>query len=421
MSTEEAEVLVIGAGICGLATALSVARRGVKVRISERRSTLDQLVSGRPSINLTLGARGLAALGGLGLAERVTELSVTAKARHIHQRSGESTIQPYGDAGEAILSLRRNDLVGLLLDEVLAEERITMRCGERLLDAQPDGTAVVQQDESGSTRLRAEFIVGADGLNSAVRRAICKATGAHGAEPLKTTTRWLELKVPDSWPGSIPDAVDVWPQSPIMLIAFPNRNTVKTVLLFVTGGGTFPDYEQLQALAPQLRLSRDEYVASLRNHDEVRVVRCPVWHAGRLCVVGDAAHATAPYLGQGANAALADARELAALLHPSADWAEVGRRFESVRRPEMDCLARLTDQHYAELSLHMGDRTSALRHDLRALLGKYFTGQFQPIYNRVAFSVDSLQAAERDHAAEEPKLDAILDTVRRTVGQVKEK
>lgn len=423
MSTEEeaTEVLIVGAGICGLATALGLARRGVRVRISERRPTPDELVSGRPSINLTLGARGLTVLDGLGLAERVTELSVTAKVRHIHQGSRESTVQPYGDAGEAILSLRRNDLVGLLLDEVRADKRITLRCGEQLLEAWPDGTAIVECDRSRTVRLRADFVVGADGLNSAVRRAVCEASGSPGAAPVRTGTKWLELKVPDSWPGAIPDAVDVWPQSPIMLIAFPNRNAVKTVLLFVTDDVSFPDFAQLREIAPQLRLDREAYATALSSHDEVRVVQCPVWNAGRLCLAGDAAHATAPYLGQGANAALADARELAALMDRSASWEEAGRRFESVRRPEMDCLARLTDQHYAELSVHMGDRTSALRRELRVLLGKHFAGQFQPIYNRVAFSVGSLQAAEREHAAEDPKLDAILDTVLQTVGQAKEK
>jgi 2-polyprenyl-6-methoxyphenol hydroxylase and related FAD-dependent oxidoreductases len=413
------DVIVVGAGTCGLATALGLARRGVRVHVVEQRHDPAQLVTGRPSINLTLGVRGLDALSDLGLAERVMELGVQARARHIHTRSGESLVRPYGNNGEAILSLRRTDLVGLLLQAARAEKRISIQFGARVLRAEPDGSVVVGCGGA-QTELRADLVVGADGLNSRVRRTVCEVTGSVGADPQPTGTRWLELEVSGPWPGSAADAVDVWPYDPLMLIAFPNRNSAKTVLLFAPQGVAFPDFEEFKQTVTGLPIDRVAYETSLRNQDEVRVVRCPTWHAGRLCIAGDAAHAMAPYLGQGANAALADARELGALVDDAAEWEDVGRRFEAARRPEMECLARLTDQHFDELSRNMGDREAALRRDLRLLLAAYFPGRFQPIYNRVAFSRVSLREAERSHSAEESVLDEVLGTVFRTVGQIKD-
>src|SRR5262249_30386407 len=161
------------------------------------------------------------------------------------------------------------------------------------------GSAVVRWSGAEIEEIQADFVVGADGLNSCVRRAICDATAVPGTDPVGTGTKWLELEVTEPWPGFIPDAVDVWPHDPMMLIAFPNRNAVKTVLLFVPDGETLPDFEKFTKTVPELRIGREAYETSLRNQDEVRVVKCRAWSAGRLCVAGDAAHAMAPYLGQG--------------------------------------------------------------------------------------------------------------------------
>ncbi|MFK3978771.1 FAD-dependent oxidoreductase [Micromonospora sp. NPDC050397] len=413
----DAPVLVIGAGICGLATALGLARRGFRVRISERRARPDRLTMERPSINLTLGKRGLAVLAELDLADRAVEAGVRAHTRHIHERSGESRLHPYGRHGEAVLSIRRRDLVRLLLEEALSDDRITIHFDQRTLSLDSDGTAVVRHGTGDDEKIEAYLVVGADGLQSTVRRAICAHTGSAGGEPLETGIRWLELAVPELWPGAIPHAVDVWPRDSIMLIAFPNRDGVKTVLLFVPRGEEFPDHQQLRRLAPELPVTEAGYQASLQRQGGVRVVDCPVWHHGRLVITGDAAHAVTPFLGQGANAALVDAGQLAKLVSECADAEEVGPAFAATRQPEMACLARLAEAHFAELASAMGDRRQSLRSDLRLLLSSYYPGQFQPIYNRVAFSEKDLRVAEAEHEAEKPKVDAVLLAMTELLGE----
>ena len=78
---------VVGAGIAGVASALCLRKIGVAVDVLEQRADPATLVINRPSVNLTLGARGLAVLDHLGLRERVVDMAVWASSRVIHTRS----------------------------------------------------------------------------------------------------------------------------------------------------------------------------------------------------------------------------------------------------------------------------------------------------------------------------------------------
>jgi 2-polyprenyl-6-methoxyphenol hydroxylase-like FAD-dependent oxidoreductase len=68
-------------------------------------------------------------------------------------------------------------------------------------------------------------------------------------------------------------------------------------------------------------------------HAPVEEVRCQRWSRGRLALMGDAAHATAPVWAQGATMALEDGLVLAELLAARDDWSGVGAEFEGLRRP----------------------------------------------------------------------------------------
>ena len=73
------------------------------------------------------------------------------------------------------------------------------------------------------------------------------------------------------------------------------------------------------------------------SYDELREVTVRRWWRGGCFLLGDAAHAMAPNLGQGANSAMVDALVLVRLLYAALDSGgshdEAGRRYEAVRRP----------------------------------------------------------------------------------------
>ena len=78
-------------------------------------------------------------------------------------------------------------------------------------------------------------------------------------------------------------------------------------------------------------------------HSPVEEVRCPRWSPGRLALIGDAAHATAPVWAQGAALALEDALVLASCW-PAIDWTAVGAEFDRLRRPRVDHVQAATDR-----------------------------------------------------------------------------
>jgi 2-polyprenyl-6-methoxyphenol hydroxylase-like FAD-dependent oxidoreductase len=76
----------------------------------------------------------------------------------------------------------------------------------------------------------------------------------------------------------------------------------------------------------------------------VEEVRCQRWGAGRLVLIGDAAHATGPVWAQGAAMTLEDCLVLADLLAARSDWSSVGAEFERLRRPRVGHVQAATDK-----------------------------------------------------------------------------
>lgn len=108
--------------------------------------------------------------------------------------------------------------------------------------------------------------------------------------------------------------------------------------------GTFAAFrDKVLALAPKAAEIFEEF----RSFDQAAFttyvhVACPRWSAKRLLLMGDAAHAMSPHLGQGANLALADAESFSRLLAETGDFAKASARFEFERRPPVLYLSRLS-------------------------------------------------------------------------------
>lgn len=403
----EAQVVIVGSGVSGLALAIALGQDGVPVRLVERRSDPGALLRSRPSVNLTLGVRGTKVLDDLGLGASVIEASTRVHARRIHAPSGGSSLHPYGVDGESVLSIRRTRLMGILLDRACSLPSVSMSFGESVELLDTGGRVAARAADGTSHTLRADLVVGADGLNSPVRAAVHAAQGLPDSNPRPTGIRWVELPARDGWDGADEPTIDIWPRHPYMLIAFPNRHEAKSVQLFAPEGHPMPDAAAFARLAPELGLSTEEYEGALWEEDEVRVVDCDAWYHDRAVVIGDAAHAITPFLGQGANAALEDAAVLAHLIR-AGEPGKVGPELHAIRSPETRCLGRLARAHYDDLRAGMADGRNHLGWDLRVLLAKHFPGHFQPLYNRVAFGDDPLVAAEAAFIKEAPHIAAIV-------------
>ena len=117
-------------------------------------------------------------------------------------------------------------------------------------------------------------------------------------------------------------------------------------------------------------------------------IRCSPWHHnGRVVLVGDAAHAVVPFLGQGMNAAFEDCTVLYNCLMENPD--ERGAAFaayERSRKEHTDTLADLAVYNFLEMRDKVGSRLFLLKKKWEILLHKLLGGWYVPLYTLVSFT-----------------------------------
>src|SRR5690348_14693253 len=180
----DAPVNLVGAGLAGALLAILLARRGLPIRLLERRPDPRQREQERGrSINLALAARGIRALERAGLMDRVRPLLIPMRGRTVHDRSGATNLHPYGQRDEEVIySVGRAALNKLLIEEATRHATVTVRFDQTCLGAFPERDALRFRDLQGSgTQASTEYevpltpTIATDGAGSAVRTSLAAA------------------------------------------------------------------------------------------------------------------------------------------------------------------------------------------------------------------------------------------------------
>ena len=417
-TNRQPRIVVVGGGLVGSLLAVYLARRGHLVDVFDRQPD-PRRTSGkghRPSINLTLCERGLAALGAVGIKERVLELAVPVQGRRIHARDGSITYQPYGNRGEAIYSISRTSLNALLVALAERSPNVAYHFEQKCVQVDAS-TATVRFEHARtgeSTEVRSAKIFGADGAYSGVRLQLQK-TELFDYSQSYSTLGYKELAIAAGSAGAAsltPDALHIWPRGEFMLIAFPNRDGSFTSALYAPFGGehsfeTLASEPRLLAfmnqqfpdIAPKIPGLAEQFFARAPN--TMVTVRCRPWsRAGNVLLLGDAAHSVLPSYGQGANAGFEDCAVLNSCLDEHGDdWDAVFTTFEQRRRPNMDVMASLCVDHFFELRDRVGDRRFLLHKAIERRLEELHAERFMPLYSMIAFTkTPYVDAVRKDHA-----------------------
>jgi len=397
-----ASVNIIGAGLAGALLAVLLARRGCAVTLYERRPDPRQ---GRPergrSINLALAARGIRALELAGVMERVRPLTIAMRGRMVHERSGTSSLQLYGQREhEVIYSVGRADLNRVLIEEALRHARVTVRFNQQCIGVDAAANRLRMRDTaSGAERdLELAPAIATDGAGSAVRASLA------AAGLVTVREQWLdhdykELTVPpvDGRPALDGHALHIWPRGGFMLIALPNTDASFTATLFLarTGSAGFASLDEAAAVSRFFAEQFPDAVSLLPRLTEqfaqhpqgqLGTVHAAPWHiGGQLLLLGDAAHAIVPFHGQGMNAAFEDCRVLDELLDRHDRWETLFGEFERARRPNTEAIAQMALENYVEMRDTVLDARFVRLKVLAMTLERRFPDRFIPRYSMVMF------------------------------------
>jgi 2-polyprenyl-6-methoxyphenol hydroxylase-like FAD-dependent oxidoreductase len=327
-------VIVVGGGIGGLASAIALREAGLDVTVSERAASLADLEVG---LGIHLWQNAVRALRKLGIDDVASLGEPMERMEWRNARGRFLAAWNVGELGRR-LGAPAVGLVRARLQAALAArvEPGVVRAASELVDFEETASEVHARFADGSEE-RADVLVGADGLRSFVRGRL------HGpAEPRYAgyAIRNATVELPA---GIVPPHVfrEIW--GPATRFGFfpVGGRTYWFCIAKAPPGAVDPDGARKQAVLERLRgwaeptsriveLTPEESV----NHADVRD-REPLasWGRGRVTLLGDAAHAMTPNLGQGAAQAMEDALSLAAHLRDDADPVSALRGYESERAP----------------------------------------------------------------------------------------
>ncbi len=403
---------IFGAGLAGSLLAVYLARAGRRVDLYERRpDPRAHGAAGGRSINLALSTRGVTALEGVGLAQRVLHDAIPMRGRMIHGVDGSLAFQPYTkNPKDAILSISREGLNLALVQAAAAEPLCGLRFSRRLVDVDLGAAraSVFNAETKREEPVDCTTVIGADGAFSAVRHSMMMRSDRFEYSQSYLTHGYKELTIPPAEGGGHrleKHALHIWPRGTYMLIALPNADGSFTATLFLPYAGTHgdasrPGFDDLitrqrvldffertfrDALARMPTLGEDFFT---RPTGSLVTVRCFPWRDGdRALLIGDAAHAVVPFYGQGMNAAFEDCRVLAELLaRTPSDVAHAFGAFEQQRRPSADALADLALHNFVEMRDLAGKRWFRWKKRLERTAARLFPRAFTPLYTMVTFT-----------------------------------
>jgi kynurenine 3-monooxygenase len=423
-----ADVVIIGAGLVGSLLSIFLARRGYTVCVFERKSDIRQAapVSGR-SINLTLCHRGFAALDRVGVGDAVRAIAIPAYGRAIHDETGQVSFQPYGNSGEALYSITRNELNQVLLDHAGKEPGVKLHFGFTCREIDFEGPTVRLEcsHSQEAYEVTAGTLFGTDGAYSSVRQQMQmqKADRFNFSQDY-IDQGYKELTVPadmaSQWEWDR-HALHIWPRGRFMLIGFANHPSGATLALHLPFEGE-PSFASIRTEEDLLRLFSRHFPDAVgkipnlagdffgRPVSSMLTIRCFPWVRGRVALLGDAAHAIVPSYGQGANGGFEDCAFLDTCLgRYDGDWDAALTAFERERKPNADAIADLSLQHFAEIRDRLADPRFLLRKAVERKLDELFPGRYPSLYSMVSFTSMTYVQAVRAAAAQEALVDRILE------------
>ncbi len=351
--TRRPKALIIGGGIAGPVTGIFLKKAGIDAEVFEAWPYSTGIGGG-----LQIAPNGMHVLAEIGLADEMIRRGSIAESFDFHSQKG------------ALLgSLNRNmrqrfgqpavNMCRATLNEVLVNkawcENVELHFEKRLVAIEDRADQPVVAHFADGSTAAGDFVIGADGVHSAVRGHVIP----DGPKPFDTGLIGFGGFVPRSVIEATPvgqRVVTTFGQSGFFGYGFCSADPDDGVMWWSTQPSRGIDAATFRAMSQeQLRQHLRDFHAGWHDPipqivdaaenivvtDTLDVATLPTWSRKRTLLIGDAAHATSPHAGQGASLALEDAMRLGALMQ---DWQELSltfQNFEAERRPRAEKIVAL--------------------------------------------------------------------------------
>jgi salicylate hydroxylase len=339
LKKENASIAVVGAGISGLTCTLALQRAGFQVDLFEAAASLQEVGAG-----ITLAPNAMRGLDYLEVGEQVTSTGTEPSTQRIaHWQHGGSLLEvnradTRAEYGAAYVYIHRADLQEILVDAVRAAGA-ELHLGKRLSAVTPDNAKATLRFDDGSESA-ADLVIGADGLKSRVR-PLFRPSPAH-------FTGHIAFRALAPASAAIQPLIDqpgmhIGPGK--MVVRYPLRQgSLLNLVFFARQDGWTEDGWSIAAQPSELQALFGDWCQDVQQlltaispgslHKWAINAHSPLdyWSLhGQVVLIGDAAHAMTPFLGQGAAMGIEDAVVLARAIADSADFDSALKRYEAAR------------------------------------------------------------------------------------------
>ena len=385
------KILIVGAGIGGLVSALCLNKKGYEVEIYEQSEVLSELGAG-----VQLSPNATRVLDYLELTDdlkphvfepRSFQFLNYKTEKIISKRDLGSKIQD--DFGFPNFDVHRADLQKVLLNKV-EEKGIKIYSNMKVIDVgNEENKAYIKINEQ---KIKADIVIGADGIHSVVREKLFEKKESS----FTGNVAWRMLIPVDSLPRDLilPDTT-VWlgPKKHFVSYHVSGGKNLNCVCLVEQDGwtneswserGNIEDLREVyngwnQTIETLLKIANPNTLYRWALHDRPPMKQ---WSKGRITLLGDAAHPMLPFLAQGAAMAIEDGAVLADCISSYKDNEKSLKNFEQIRKPRTS-FVQLAARRNAKI-LHLSGLAAFFRNIVMGYAGN-------KIFNKL-YSYDALSA-----------------------------
>jgi 2-polyprenyl-6-methoxyphenol hydroxylase-like FAD-dependent oxidoreductase len=333
------DILIQGAGIGGLTLAIALLRKGYTVRIVERASSLSEVGAG-----IWMAANPMQVFDRLGFAEKIMAVGWTVHRITLEDYNGEILQASDLSAVAKIFGFETVALPRSALQRVLSEQLpsdvVTFGTEAKNLSQSADAVSVLLTDGS---RTNARIVVGADGIHSQIRKlaSLGGETRYSGSSSYRAITNGASLLFPEL----NHDAYEIWGKGCRLGFSKITADDYYWYMTFDSAPDRTFSYAARRAHAESLFRKFFPGWTSLLEHTRSEEIlqtdisdlkRLKSWSSDRIGLIGDAAHATTPNLGQGGAMAVEDAYSLTDAVEKMGLNSKAFDLYEKQRREKVD-------------------------------------------------------------------------------------